>query len=126
MTDDNDTVTVPREKLREMLADIYCSGFGHEHLGRPECRGAQAADRAIAALTAPPPPRSLREIVTEALDDAGYGLGSATVFDIVIPLIADRLEAEPLGAPGDPRGDFSTIQRIHDVQWLRDQCGETP
>lgn len=115
----SDDVTVPREKLREFLADFYCSGFGHEHLGRPECKGAQAADRAIAALTAPPPPPSLREQVIEALDEAGYGLGSATVFDIVIPLIADALAAQPLAAR--ELSDFRREQRDHDVQWLRSQ-----
>lgn len=125
---DDDMVTVPREKLREVLADFYCSGFGHEHLGRPECKGAQAADRVIAALTAPPPPPSLREQVIEALDEAGYGLGSATVFDIVVPLVAAVLDAQPLVddyAAAVARGGTAVgsrrIQRDHDVRWLLSQ-----
>lgn len=33
--------------LREKLAEVFCVTLGHEHEGRPECRGTELADHVI-------------------------------------------------------------------------------
>lgn len=116
---DDDMVTVQREKLREVLADIYCSGFGHEHLGRPECKGTQAADRIIDSLTAPPDPPSMREQVANAMLAAAPNWVART--DAALAVVAAVLDAQPLQSEYPANVVVSRHQRDHDVRWLLSQ-----
>lgn len=113
-------VEIPDDVAKAIADDL-------RRITAPSNYEARLSRKAWAALLDPKPP-SLREQVIEALDEAGHGLGSATVFDIVVPLVAAVLDAQPLVddyAAAVARGGTAVgsrrIQRDHDVRWLLSQ-----